>query len=74
MRGGGILGVLVLVWLLLGVYAAYDRGYFTNTENSCGSAATIALNVIAGPLNWVGDINPKTDCNVPDVKIPPPNK
>ena len=25
MRGGGILGVLVLVWLLIGVVAAYQR-------------------------------------------------
>lgn len=74
MRGGGILGVVVLIWLLLGAYAAYDRGYFSTGENNCGTAATIALNVIAGPLNWVGDINPKvSDCR-PDVVIPPPNQ
>jgi hypothetical protein len=72
MRGGGILGVIVLIWLLLGAYAAYDRGYFSTGENSCGTAATIALNVVAGPLNWVGDINPKTDCTVPE--LPEPNK
>lgn len=72
MRGSGILGVVALVWLLLGVYAAYDRGYFSTGENNCGTAATIALNVIAGPLNWVGDINPKTTCDVPE--IPEPNK
>ena len=29
MRGGGILGVLVLVWLLIGVVAAYQRDYFS---------------------------------------------
>ncbi len=28
MRGGGILGVIVLVWLLIGVLAAYQRDYF----------------------------------------------
>lgn len=71
MRGGGLLGVVVLVWLLVGAYAAYDRGYFNTASNNCGSAATIALNVLAGPLNWVDDINPKTDCSV---NIPPPNK
>jgi hypothetical protein len=28
---------------------------------------------VAGPLNWVGDINPKvSSCSVPDV--PPPNQ
>ena len=26
MRGGGILGVIVLVWLLIGVVAAYQTG------------------------------------------------
>ena len=30
MRGGGILGVIVLVWLLIGVVAAYQRDYFKN--------------------------------------------
>ncbi|MDX1891480.1 hypothetical protein [Mycolicibacterium sp. 050158] len=72
MRGSGILGVIVLVWLLLGAYAAYDRGYFASGQNNCATAGTIALNVVAGPLNWVGDINPKvTDCNL---DIPAPNK
>lgn len=69
-RGGGFFGLLVLVWLLIGAYAAYDRGYFATGANNCGTAATIALNVVAGPLNWVPNINPKvTDCK-PDV--PPP--
>ena len=45
--------------------AAFQRGYFTHAEQSCASAGTIALTVIAGPLNYVG-VNPKvTDCNVP---------
>ncbi len=72
MRGSGIIGVVVLVWLLIGAYAAYDRGYFTAGESNCATAGTIALNVIAGPLNWVGDINPKvSDCKL---DIPAPNK
>jgi hypothetical protein len=65
MRGGGILGVLVLIWLVIGVIAAYQRDYFQTAENSCGTAGTIALTVIAGPLNYVG-ANPKvTDCRIP---------
>jgi hypothetical protein len=65
MRGGGILGVIVLVWLIIGIVAAYQRDYFNNAETSCGTAGTIALTVIAGPLNYVG-ANPKvTDCNIP---------
>lgn len=66
MRGGGILGLLVLVWLLIGVVAAYQRDYFRTAENSCATAGTIALTVVAGPLNYAG-VNPKvTDCKLPE--------
>ena len=72
MRGSGILGVIVVIWLLIGAYAAYDRGYFPGGDANCATAGTIALNVVAGPLNWVGDINPKVDnCNL---DIPAPNQ
>ncbi|MDT5067508.1 MAG: hypothetical protein QOK02_3663 [Mycobacterium sp.] len=65
MRGGGIIGVVVLVWLLIGVIAAYQRDYFKTAENSCGTAGTIALTVVAGPLNYAG-VNPKVaNCAVP---------
>ena len=65
MRGGGILGVIVLVWLLTGVVAAYQRDYFKGGETNCATAGSIALTVVAGPLNYAG-VNPKvTDCNVP---------
>jgi hypothetical protein len=58
-------GPLVIVWLIVGAIAAYQRGYFTNAEQNCASAGTIAVTVIAGPLNYVG-VNPKvTNCNVP---------
>ena len=63
MRGGGILGVIVLVWLLIGVVAAYQRDYFKTDANNCATAGTIALTVVAGPLNYAG-VNPKvTNCN-----------
>jgi hypothetical protein len=66
MRGGGILGVIVLVWLLIGVLAAYQRDYFRNSESSCATAGTIALTVVVGPLNYAG-VNPKvTNCNLPE--------
>ena len=35
MRGSGIIGTIVLVWLLIGVFAAYQRDYFKTTETSC---------------------------------------
>lgn len=66
MRGGGILGFIVLVWLLIGVVAAYQRDYFSNSETSCATAGSIALTVVVGPLNYAG-VNPKvTDCNLPE--------
>jgi hypothetical protein len=58
-------GLLVIVWLIVGAIAAYQRGYFTNAAQNCASAGTIALTVIVGPLNYVG-VNPKvTNCNMP---------
>jgi hypothetical protein len=40
-------GLLVIV----GAIAAGQRGYFTHASQNCASAGTIALTVIAGPLN-----------------------
>ncbi len=63
-RRGGIVGLLVIVWLVIGVVAAAQRGYFSNGDTSCASAATIAVTVIAGPLNYVG-VNAQVDCTLP---------
>jgi hypothetical protein len=63
-RWGGIVGLLVIIWLVIGVVAAAQRGYFSNGDTSCASAATIALTVVAGPLNYVG-VNPRVDCQLP---------
>lgn len=63
MRSG--LTAIVVVWLLVGVFATWQRGYFSNSETSCATVGTIALTVVAGPLNYAG-VNPKvTECNVP---------
>ena len=60
-----IVGLLVLVWLVVGAVAAGQRGYFTHAAENCASAGTIAVTVIAGPLNYFG-VNPKvTNCTVP---------
>ena len=59
-----IVGLLVFVWLV-GAVAAGQRGYFTHATETCASAGTIAVTVIAGPLNYFR-VNPKvTNCNVP---------
>jgi hypothetical protein len=69
MRGRGIIGAIVVVWLLIGVFAAWQRHYFENGPTNCASAASIATTVIAGPLNYV--INPAVTC--PKVEVPPVN-
>ncbi len=72
MRGGSrIIGVLVVVWLVIGVLAAAQRGYFgSDREVSCKTTGTTALAIVAGPLNYLG-VNPKIDCKV---KVPQPSK
>jgi hypothetical protein len=67
MRGRGILGAIVVVWLLIGVFAAYQRHYFENGPTNCGTAASIATTVVAGPLNY--KMNPAVNCN-PNVPQP----
>lgn len=63
-RGSRIGSLLLLVWLVIGLVAAAQRGYFSSGDTSCASAATIAVTVIAGPLNYVG-ANPQVDCALP---------
>jgi membrane protein YdbS with pleckstrin-like domain len=57
-------GVLVLIWLLIGVVAATQRNYFSGSEANCAKLGTIAVTVVAGPLNYVG-LNPKVKCQLP---------
>jgi hypothetical protein len=69
MRAGGIIGAIVVVWLLIGVFAAYQRDYFKNGPTNCSSAATIATTVVAGPLNY--KVNPAVNC---DANVPQPTQ
>ncbi|WP_216911278.1 hypothetical protein OG225_35235 [Nocardia sp. NBC_01377] len=58
-------GLIVLVWLLIGVIAAAQRDYFDSGPVNCAGFGTIVVTTIAGPLNYMG-VNPKVDdCNVP---------
>jgi membrane protein YdbS with pleckstrin-like domain len=56
--------VVVLVWLLIGAFAAGQRGYYSGSSANCAKLGTIAVTVLAGPLNYLG-ANPKVDCTVP---------
>jgi uncharacterized membrane protein YtjA (UPF0391 family) len=53
--------VLVVVWLVIGVIAAAQRGYFSGGDASCAGITTIVVTIVAGPLNYVG-LNPQVDC------------
>lgn len=64
MRARSIVGVLLIVWLVVGAVAAAQRGYFAGSPDSCAKAGTIAVTIIAGPLNYTG-LNPKIACEVP---------
>jgi membrane protein YdbS with pleckstrin-like domain len=63
-RAGGIGGVIIVLWLLIGAIAAGQRGYFSNANDNCAKASTTAVTIVAGPLNYVG-VNPKVNCKVP---------
>ncbi|MEV4755966.1 hypothetical protein AB0J86_12740 [Micromonospora sp. NPDC049559] len=64
MRGGSIGGAILLVWVLIGVLAAGQRGYFSRDNDNCAEAGTTLVAIVAGPLNYVG-LNPKVKCEVP---------
>ncbi|MDJ0395249.1 hypothetical protein QMK17_18135 [Rhodococcus sp. G-MC3] len=58
--------LIVLVWLIIGGVAVFQRGYFDSAPENCAGIGTIALTVVAGPLNYVG-VNPEVkDCNLPE--------
>jgi len=56
--------VLFVIWLLIGAIAAGQRGYYSGPVSSCTKAGTIAVAILAGPLNYMG-LNPKLDCTMP---------
>ena len=53
--------VVLVIWLILGVIAAGQCGYYTSMP-SCGNAATVIVTILAGPLNYLG-ANPKVSCH-----------
>lgn len=56
--------VILIVWLIIGAIAGGQRHYYNGSETSCAKAGTIAVTVIAGPLNYIG-VNPKISCAAP---------
>jgi ABC-type dipeptide/oligopeptide/nickel transport system permease subunit len=56
--------VVLVIWLIIGVIAGAQRGYYSGSVSTCTKAGTIAVTILAGPLNYVG-VNPKISCTVP---------
>jgi hypothetical protein len=56
--------LIVVVWLVIGALAAGQRGYYSGSSANCAKVGSIALTVVAGPLNYVG-VNPKIHCTTP---------
>jgi hypothetical protein len=51
--------------LIVGVIAAGQRDYYSGSVTNCAKASTIAVTIVAGPLNYAG-VNPKIRaCHVP---------
>ena len=60
-----LIAIVVIAWLVIGVFAAVQRGYFGSGQDvNCKSFSDTALTVVAGPLNYVG-ANPKVSCHTP---------
>ncbi|MBO0869528.1 MAG: hypothetical protein J2P15_13270 [Micromonosporaceae bacterium] len=64
MRGGSIGGAILAIWLVIGAVAAGQRGYYDASATNCARASTIAVTIVAGPLNYAG-ANPKVSCPKP---------
>lgn len=56
-----LVSVILVIWLILGLIATAQRGYFNDRVN-CASAGTVIVTILAGPLNYIG-ANPKVSCH-----------
>ena len=58
------IALLGLVWLIIGAVAAGQRHYYNDRKATCAKVSTIAVTIVAGPLNYLG-ANPKVHCKAP---------
>ncbi|MEU7629810.1 hypothetical protein AB0C34_07450 [Nocardia sp. NPDC049220] len=64
--GSRLVGLLLMVWLAVGLLAAAQRHYFdSGPVIDCAGWGTIGLTTVVGPFNYLG-MNPKVgDCELP---------
>jgi hypothetical protein len=63
-----LISFAAVIWLVIGAIAAGQRHYYSGSATNCAKDGTIAVTIIAGPLNYFG-ANPKVHC-----KLPQPSK
>ncbi|HWB65790.1 MAG TPA: hypothetical protein VG708_03050 [Mycobacteriales bacterium] len=54
---------LLIIWFAIGAIAGWQRNYYNGHEATCTHASTIAVTILAGPLNYAG-VYPKIHCHV----------
>ncbi|MFB9206783.1 hypothetical protein ACFFV7_36730 [Nonomuraea spiralis] len=59
-----VTSLVLILWPIVGSVAAGRRKYYTAPVENCNQVATIAVTILAGPLNYLGT-NPKIDCQTP---------
>lgn len=59
-----VFSLLLVVWLAIGAIAAGQRHYYDSAVKTCAKGSTIAVTILAGPLNYLG-VNPKINCHTP---------
>ncbi len=52
------------MWLIIAAIADAQRHYYSTEPANCAKAGTIAVTILAGPLNYFG-MNPKISCTAP---------
>lgn len=57
--------VLLAAWLIIGGIAAGQRGEYRAFFITCSDAATIAVTIVSGPLNYIG-VDPQISCTAPE--------
>jgi hypothetical protein len=67
--GSRVVAALVLIWLIIGVLAAWQRGYLSSNATNCAGLTTSVVTIAAGPLNYLG-VNPQVQCP----QLPQPSK
>lgn len=61
--------LVLLIWLVIGIAAAAQRDYFSDTDAGCAKLSTTLVTIVAGPLNYIG-VNPEVEC----AEVPQPSE